>query len=92
MEPFGPDNLRPIFLARNVSDKGHSKIVKGLHLKFVISQHKTTLTGIGFNLAAKYPIIANGNPFDILFTLDENEWNGTTTLQMKVIDIRPAEK
>ncbi len=90
MEPFGPDNQRPVFMARNVSDKGFSKIVKEQHIRFVITQGNTTITGIGFNLAEKFPVIADKKTFDILFTLDENEWNGTTTLQMKVIDIRPA--
>jgi single-stranded-DNA-specific exonuclease len=92
MEPFGPENMRPVFIARNVTDKGFSKIVKEQHLRFVITQRGTTLTGIGFNLAGKHTVLENKKPFDILFTLDENEWNGNTTLQMKVIDIRPAEQ
>lgn len=90
MEPFGPGNMRPVFIARGVTDKGFSKIVKEQHLRFVITQQGTSLTGIGFNLAGKYPVIENKKPFDILFTLDENEWNGNTTLQMKVIDLRPS--
>jgi single-stranded-DNA-specific exonuclease len=41
-------------------------------------------------LAYKYEAIASGKPFDILYTLDENDWNGNKSIQMKVIDIRPS--
>ncbi|HMW27295.1 MAG TPA: hypothetical protein PKC51_11670 [Ferruginibacter sp.] len=44
---------------------------------------------MGFNLAGKFPVLSQ--PFDMAFTLDENEWNGNTTLQLKVIDIRPSQ-
>jgi len=91
MEPFGPDNMRPVFMARGLRDTGWSKIVKELHLRFVVEQAGTRITGIGFHLADKMPIIQNGQPFDAVFTIDENEWNGEKSLQLKVIDVRPAE-
>ncbi|CAL1516567.1 single-stranded-DNA-specific exonuclease RecJ [Chitinophaga sp. MM2321] len=89
-EPLGPDNLRPVFLARNLTDTGYSKLVKDDHIKFSVKQGRSgpTMSGIGFYMAEKFPIIASKKPFDIVFNLDENEWNGQTTLQMKVIDIR----
>jgi single-stranded-DNA-specific exonuclease len=90
MEPFGPQNMRPVFVARNVMDTGYSKIVKEAHLRFVVKQHDVTITGIGFNLAHKFPTLQLKQPFDIVFTLDENEWNGTKSLQLKVIDLKPA--
>lgn len=89
MEPFGPENMRPVFISRNVMDTGHSKIVKEQHLRLVVKQKDTVLTGIFFRSAAFLPIIHNG-AFDIVYTIDENEWNGSTSLQLKVIDIRPA--
>jgi len=89
MEPFGPENMRPVFVAKKVMDTGYSKIVKEEHIRFVIKQDKYTFTGIGFNLAGKFPLLKN--PVDIVFTLDENEWNGTTSLQLKVIDLRSSE-
>lgn len=90
MEPFGPDNLRPVFISEGVSDpKGYSRIVKENHIKFVIQQNDSFMSGIGFNLAEKFGIMKNGQPFDIVYTIDENEWNGNTTLQLKVIDICP---
>jgi single-stranded-DNA-specific exonuclease len=91
MEPFGPENMRPVFVAKNVWDTGYSKIVKDLHIRFVVKQDNFTLTGIGFNLAEKFHLLQMQQPIDIVFTIDENEWNGTTTLQLKVIDIRLPE-
>ena len=89
MEPFGPENMRPVFVAERVLDTGYSKVVKEEHLRFVVKQDNISFTGIGFNLAGKFPLLSK--PFDMAFTLDENEWNGNTTLQLKVIDIRPSQ-
>jgi len=92
MEPFGPGNMRPVFIARNVWDTGYSKIVKELHVRFVLKQGNISFTGIGFNLAEKFYLLQMQKPIDIVFTLDENEWNGTTSLQLKVIDLRISEQ
>lgn len=91
-EPLGPENLRPVFLARNVTDTGFSKIVKDEHIKFSIKQENygPVLSGIGFFMASKFAVMDNRRPFDMVFTIDENEWNGKTMLQLKVIDIRTA--
>ena len=88
MEPFGPENMRPVFIARNVIDTGFSKIVKEQHIRFVLKQNNVTLTGIGFNMAAKFELLQMQQPLDIVFTIDENEWNGERSLQMKMIDVR----
>lgn len=90
MEPFGPENLRPVFLARGVTDTGFSKIVKELHLKFSLRQQSATLTGIGFNMADKMELLTNKKPVDIVFKLDENEWNGEKSLQIRVMDVRAS--
>lgn len=90
MEPFGPDNMRPVFIAKNVKDAGFSKVVKDLHLRAVLKQHDTILSGIGFNLADKFPLLQNNQSVDIVFAIDENEWQGNTSLQIKLIDLRPA--
>lgn len=91
MEPYGPENMRPVFVTRRVSDTSWSRIVKELHIRFVLRHEGIKLTGIGFNMAEKFPIVSSGKPFDIVYTLDENEWNGDTTLQLKVMDIRLSE-
>ena len=89
MEPFGPENMRPVFVAKNVLDTGYSKIVKDLHIRFVVKQDKISFTGIGFNLAEKISLLKK--PVDLVFTLDENEWNGNISLQLKIIDLRISE-
>jgi single-stranded-DNA-specific exonuclease len=88
-EPFGPSNLRPVFLTRNVRDfRGYSRVVKEQHLKFVVSQREgEVVDGIGFGLAHKYELVNNG-PFDVVYTIDENSFNGVNRLQIKVLDIR----
>ncbi len=87
MEPFGPDNMRPVFVAKGVTDSGFSKIVKDHHVKFVVKQNGITFNGIGFNLAHKFPILLSQQPFDIVFTIDENEFQGNVSLQLKVVDL-----
>ena len=62
MEPFGPDNLRPTFLARRVYETGWSKVVKEAHLRFVLQQGTTKITGIGFHMANKMPLLQAGKP------------------------------
>ncbi len=88
MEPFGPENMRPVFIAKKVYDTGFSKIVKEKHIRFVVKQNNTTLTGIGFNMADKFSLLQMNTPLDIVFTIDINEWNGEKKLQLKVIDVK----
>ena len=90
MEPFGPYNMRPVFIVRNVLESGYSKIVKEQHVRFVVKQHNTMLTGIGFSMADKFYLLQKNIPIDIVFTIDLNEWNGMRSIQMKVIDFAPS--
>jgi single-stranded-DNA-specific exonuclease len=91
MEPFGPDNLNPTFVARKVYNTGWSKVVKEAHIRFVLQQGLSKITGIGFNMAEKMPLLQAGKPVDVVFRLDENEWNGEKNLQLKVMDVRISE-
>lgn len=91
MEPFGPENQRPVFLARQVMNTGYSKIVKEQHLRFSLRQGNTTITGIGFGMADKFQLLQMNQPLDIVFKLDENEWNGEKSLQLRMIDFRLSE-
>jgi len=86
MEPFGPENLRPVFVVKKVTDSGWSKIVKEQHIRFSIKQDNMTITGIGFGMADKFRLLEQ--PVDIVFTIDMNEWNGERSLQLMVIDFR----
>jgi single-stranded-DNA-specific exonuclease len=89
MEPFGPENARPVFVSRQVLDTGHSRIIKDKHIRFSLRQQNTTLPGIGFNMAEKMSLLSR--PVDIVFTLDENVWNGERSLQLRVMDVKPSE-
>lgn len=91
-EPFGPENLRPVFCTRRVNDfQNNSRIVKDQHIKFSITNIKNDrVEGIGFKMADKFKLIEKGKPFDIVYTIDENEFNGNKKIQIKVIDIKPS--
>lgn len=88
MEPFGPENLRPVFVASNVMNTGYSRVVKEQHIKFSLRQQDAVFGGIGFGMANKFQLLEQQQPLDVVFTLDENEWNGEKKLQLKVIDFR----
>jgi len=92
MEPFGPGNPRPVFMSTGVTETGWSRIVKEEHVRFVLEQDGVTLTGIGFNLASKFHLLSGKRPIDIVYTVDENEWNGQKTLQLKMLDLRLPEE
>lgn len=90
MRPFGPGNKSPLFTTKGVIDKGSRKIGKeDKHLRLSISDASTnwTFTGIGFNLGYKLDKIDKDN-FDIVYSLEENHWNGNTSLQLMIKDIR----
>ncbi|MGH2643518.1 MAG: single-stranded-DNA-specific exonuclease RecJ, partial [Chitinophagaceae bacterium] len=90
-EPYGPGNMRPVFMTSGVYDNGYSKIVKQDHIRFEIKQDDSEIfNGIGFNLAPKFNIVSSGKPFDICYHIDENEWNGISHLQLRIIDIRES--
>lgn len=91
LAPFGPGNLTPIFMTENLKDSGYAKAVgdDGKHLKLSATQNGSLPIGaIGFNLGHKLPIVSNGSPFSAVFSLDENEWQGNVSLQLKLRDLR----
>lgn len=89
--PFGPGNMTPVFMAENLRDTGWGKGVgeNEAHLKVTVTQNGSTpIGGIGFNLGHKVNLIANQRPFSATFSLDENEWQGNVSLQLKLKDIK----
>ncbi len=89
--PFGPGNMTPVFMARGVQDTGYARGVgeEEKHLKLTLTQKGSRPIGaIGFNLGEKLSLVKTTKGFDSVFSLDENEWNGETTLQLKIRDIR----
>jgi single-stranded-DNA-specific exonuclease len=91
MEPFGPENMRPLFVVKNVTDSGYSRVVKDQHIKFSLRQDNILFNGIGFGMAKKFSLLESKKPVDVVFTLDENDWNNEKHLQLRVIDFRLAE-
>lgn len=88
MEPFGPDNMRPIFIAKGVMDTGYSKLVKEAHISFNVTQGNNSVRGIGYNMPEHIHIVKSGQPFDIVFQLQLNEWQGNQSVQMQIIDVK----
>ncbi len=89
--PFGPGNLSPIFVSKGVCDSGAVRIVGSDHLKMGIthpSLNKTKIDAIAFQMGHHLPYVSSGKPFDICYHIEENTFNGRTTLQMMVKDIK----
>ena len=87
--PFGPQNMRPVFRTNQALDSGYSKAIGKdfSHLRLSIQTKTSPLAGIAFGRADFLPQIQTKQPFDLVYTLDENEWNGQTSLQLKVKDL-----
>jgi len=88
--PFGPGNMTPVFMTPEVIDKGFARIVGNNHLKLDIidpDRLGPVLPAIAFQQGAKKDDIQKEIPFAICYQIEENEWNGTVTLQMNVKDI-----
>lgn len=94
-EPFGPENLSPVFLTRNVQNKKFTRAVgeNNKHLKLHICQKNTphlAFEGIGFDLGLWAPLLLSNGLIDLLYSVEENHWNNQTTLQLVVKDIRES--
>ncbi len=87
--PFGPGNMSPVFVARQVKDIGYSKVLSGNHLRLAIKQDDSApFYGIAFDSGAWHAKIATKQPFDLCFSLNENNWNDNTYLQLQVKDLK----
>ncbi|MNF36810.1 Single-stranded-DNA-specific exonuclease RecJ [compost metagenome] len=93
-EPFGPQNMTPVFLTKNVKDTGYGKPMgkEDEHLKLFLKQSRSLETegiaAIGFGLGKKHDLTTNQKAFQIAYCIDENEWNGKTTLQLRLKDLQ----
>jgi len=89
-EPFGPENMTPTFMTKNLKDTGYAKQLgkDEEHLKLFVKQNGSEGFGaIGFNLGNKLELVKNQNPFDAVYCIDENEFNGNVTVQLRLKDI-----
>ena len=89
--PFGPQNMSPVFMTSGVQDTGYGKCVgeDQTHLRVTLAQKDSQkITGIGFGLGTDLPIIKSKTPFKVVYSIDENEWNGHVSLQLKLKGIK----
>ncbi|WP_434037159.1 single-stranded-DNA-specific exonuclease RecJ [Formosa sp. 4Alg 33] len=89
--PFGPGNMMPVFMTEDVVDTGYGKCVgkEEDHLRITVKQpHVNPIVCIGFGLGKKIDVVSTKVPFSIVYSIDENHWNGVTSLQLKLRDIK----
>lgn len=96
-EPFGPLNMTPVFMTKDAKDTGYAKTLgaEEEHLRLFIKQSRSLgtegIAAIGFGLGKKLDIVKNQQPFQLAYSLAENEWNGTVSTQLMLKDIRTNE-
>lgn len=90
--PFGPRNMKPTFISKNVTTTGFVKALgeDGSHLKANLVQNRIIISAIGFGLGEKKSLLDSKAEVDIIFTVEEHEWNGNTSLQLNLKDIRKS--
>jgi single-stranded-DNA-specific exonuclease len=90
MSPFGPENPRPLFEARNVSVFNSLSSFKDKHVRFLAKQenNENIFQVVGFDMAEHYSRLAAGDIFRMVFTIEENTFNGNTTIQLRIKDIK----
>ena len=89
--PFGPSNKQPVFWSDNLNDTGYCKTVgeDGKHLKLSLSQDNSDIfKAIAFGLGDKLSLVKNKAQFKAAFNIDENNWNGVKSVQLKLLDIK----
>lgn len=91
LSPYGPGNMRPVFVGRRLNIHGMPKIVGENHLKFKASQDRTVISAIGWKMGIYYEMLISNRPLDMAFVIEENEWNGNKEIQLSIKDIRYSE-
>ncbi|MFA6084117.1 single-stranded-DNA-specific exonuclease RecJ [Mucilaginibacter sp.] len=87
--PFGPENMAPIFLTKNVYVSGNAGLVGGNHIKMAIMQPgSAAFSCIAFNHAEYLPLLKNNVPFDVCYAIEENIWREQRTIQLNIKGIR----
>ena len=91
--PFGPGNMSPVFQTNDVIDTGEARIVGNNHLKMKVVQLEVNgypISSIAFQQGEHLENIKTGQPFNICYHIEENEWNGRKSFQLNIKDIKPA--
>jgi len=86
--PFGPGNMRPKFMSRNLQVSGQPRLMgKGEHIRFIVSQNGRNYPAVGFKLSSHYEDLIRGVPIDLAYVVEVNEWQGQSNIQLNVRDI-----
>jgi single-stranded-DNA-specific exonuclease len=90
MQPFGPENMTPVFMTHDVEDAGYTKRVgsDGSHLKLDLIQNGFKVGGIAFGMGHHEQRIKTGQPFSLCYTIEKNVFKGITSVQLMVKDIK----
>jgi len=91
MAPFGPGNMRPVFLSRGLKEAGGARIVGENHLKLTLfdpGDPRRRFDAIAFRQGHHLDLVRGGGPFSALYVLEENEWQGRKSLQLNIKDIK----
>lgn len=87
--PFGPGNMRPKFVSRNLNISGQPRLIgNGDHIRFTVSQNGRNYPAVGFKLSSHYEDLIRGIPIDLAYVVEVNEWQGSSTIQLNVRDIQ----
>lgn len=87
--PFGPGNMRPKFVSRNLSISGQPRLMgNGEHIRFIVSQNGRNYPAVGFKLSSHYEDLIRGVPVDIAYVVEVNQWQGQSNIQLNVRDIQ----
>lgn len=89
MAPFGPENLNPVFAAHHLQIAHSLSAFKDRHIRFFVKQGQTNnaLAVVGFDMIKHYEGLVSGKPFSMAFTIEENVFNGNTSIQLKIKDL-----
>ncbi|WP_291132462.1 single-stranded-DNA-specific exonuclease RecJ [Flavobacterium sp. UBA7682] len=94
-EPFGPQNMTPVFMSKGLIDSGYAKGIGAdeNHLKLFVKQSRSFgssqgFGAIGFGLGKKLDLVKNQNPFEAVYCIDENDFNGNVAVQLRLKDLR----
>jgi single-stranded-DNA-specific exonuclease len=90
-EPYGPLNMTPVFLTKDIKDTGYAKPLGAdeEHIRLFAKQYNSEgIAAIGFGLGKKINLVENQKAFEAVYCIDENEWNGKLNLQLRLRDIK----
>jgi len=88
LAPFGPGNMKPLFLAKNLKISGIPRTINEMHVRFKVCQDKFVISAIGWRMIDRYEYLISNMPLSMIFSVEENTYNGLAEMQLNVKDVR----